>query len=184
MARKTKFTQNQILERAKEFINEYGIERMNARNLCKYIGCSTQPLFKNFESMEAFKKSLREYLHDYYDNFIEKIVAKENYLYTISYAYALFSYKESNIFKALFMSDLAGSRTIEEVLHSSHNVDTISSIPNKYGLTKKQSERLYRDVRFYTHGLSCQIACKSILVNDKEIEKLISNIISKLKDVI
>ena len=50
MARKTKFTQNQILERAKEFINEYGIERMNARNLCKYIGCSTQPLFKNFES--------------------------------------------------------------------------------------------------------------------------------------
>lgn len=184
MARKTKFMKEQILEKAKEFINEKGIEQMNARDLCKYIGCSTQPLFKNFESMEEFKKSLKKYLHDYYDEFINKIVNKEDYLFTISYAYALFSYRESNIFKALFMSDLAGTRTIEEVLNSPQNIGTIKSIPNQYNLTTKQSEKLYRDVRFYTHGLSCQIACKSILVDEKEIKKLINDIIKNLKEAV
>lgn len=184
MARKIKFTQEQILEKTKEFINEKGIEQMNARDLCKYIGCSTQPLFKNFESMEGLKRSLKKYLHDYYDEFINKIVKKGDYLFTISYAYALFSYKESNIFKALFMSDLAGTRTIEEVLNSPQNIDTIKSIPSKYGLTKKQAEKLYIDVRFYTHGLSCQIACKSIQVDEKEIKKLINNIIKNLREVI
>ena len=96
----------------------------------------------------------------------------------------MFSYKEPNIFKALFMSDLAGARTIEEVLNSPQNISTIKSIPNQYGLTKKLSEKLYRDVRFYTHGLSCQIACKSILVDENEIKKLINDIINNLKEVI
>lgn len=181
MARKIVYDKISILEKAKDFINEKGIEVMNARDLCKYIGCSTQPLFKNFESMEVFKKELKKYLHDYYDSFISKYVNKKDYLYTISYAYALFSLKESNIFKALFMSDLAGSRTIEEVLNSSWNLDTINSIPKQYGLSKKQSENLYRDVRFYTHGLSCQIACKSIIIDENEIKKLIKEAINKLK---
>ena len=82
------------------------------------------------------------------------------------------------------MSDLAGTRTIEEVLNSPQNIDTVKSIPSKYGLTKKQAEKLYIDVRFYTHGLSCQIACKSIQVDEKEIKKLINNIIKNLRKVI
>ena len=132
--------------------------------------------------MIEFKKELKKYLHDYYNEFIEKIVDKKDYLYTISYAYALFSYKESNIFKALFMSDLAGSRTIEEVLNSTWNIETIESIPKQYGIDKNQARALYRDVRFYTHGLSCQIATKSIIVTEQEIQNLIKNIIRKVSD--
>ena len=184
MARKTVFDRNYILEKTSEFIKDYGVEAMNARDLCKYIGCSTQPIFKNFINMNGLKKSIKKYLHDYYDEFIYRIVDKEDYLYTISYAYALFAYKEPKIFKALFMTELAGTRTIDKVLKSSWNIETIESIPKQYGLTKKQSERLYRDVRFYNHGLSCQIACNSIKVTEDEIKELIKDIIMKLKDVI
>ena len=184
MSRKIFFDDNMILEKTYEFIKTNGIEAMNARALCKYIGCSTQPLFKNFGSMDGMKKSLKEYLHNLYDSFIFKYVDKDDYLFTISYAYALFALKESNIFKALFMSDLAGSRTIEEVLTSKHNIETIESIPKQYNLTKEQAKKLYRDVRFYTHGLSCQIACNSILVTEEEIKILINELINKLKEVI
>lgn len=184
MARKTVFDRDYILEKTSNFIKDYGVDAMNARDICKYIGCSTQPLFKNFVNMEGLKKSLKKYLHDYYDDFIDTIVDKNDYLYTISYAYALFAYREPKIFKALFMTELAGTRTIDEVLKSSWNIATIESIPNQYGLSKKQAERLYRDVRFYNHGLSCQIACNSIKVTESEIKKLIKDIINKLKDVI
>lgn len=184
MARKVAFDGNYILEKTSDFVKAYGVDAMNARDLCKYIGCSTQPLFKNFISMEGLKKSLKKYLHDYYDSFIDVIVDKDDYLYTISYAYALFAYKEPKIFKALFMTELAGSRTIEEVLNSSWNIESIESIPKQYGLSKKKAEKLYRDVRFFTHGLSCQIACNSIKVSEGEIQDLIRGIINKLKDVI
>lgn len=184
MARRIVFNKNIILEKTKDFINEKGTNEINARNLCKYIGCSTQPLFKNFGSMEELKIELKKYLHDYYDEFIYKIVNKDDYLYTISYAYALFALKESNIFKALFMTELAGSRTIDEVLTSSWNIETIESIPKQYNITKSQAKKLYRDVRFYTHGLACQLACNSILVTEKEIKKLIKDLIEKLKEAI
>lgn len=184
MARKVSYDRDYILEKTSDFIKDHGVDAMNARDLCKYIGCSTQPLFKNFISMEGLKKSIKKYLHDYYDDFIYKIVDKDDYLYTISYAYALFAFKEPKIFKALFMTELAGSRTIDEVLKSSWNLDTIKSIPKQYSLTNKRAERLYRDVRFFTHGLSCQIACNSIKVTEDEIKKLIKDIIIKLKDVI
>lgn len=180
MPRKELFNKNTILERTYDFIKENGIEKMNARDLCKYIGCSTQPLFRLFGSMEDFKKELKVYLHDVYDEFINKIVDKNDYLYTISYAYALFSLEESNIFKALFMTDLAGTRTIKEVLESLHNIETIKSIPIQYNITSEEANNLYRDIRFYTHGLSCQIACNTISVSKEEIGELIQNQINKL----
>ena len=183
MARTTKFNKDDILEKTKEFIKENGFESLNARSLCKYIGCSTQPLFKNFENMEGLNKELKTYLHDYYDDFINKIVDENDYLYTISYAYALFAYKEPNIFKALFMSKLAGSRTIDEVLHASHNIGTIKASTKQYNMSLSEAENLYRDVRFFTHGLSCQIACNSIKVTNEEIKKLIKNLINNLKEV-
>lgn len=183
MARKIIFDDEMLLEKTYHYIKEKGIEAMNARNLCKYIGCSTQPLFKNFGSMDGMKARLKVYLHDIYNDFIFKMIKQEDYLFTISYAYALFALKEPNVFKALFMSDLAGSRTIYEVLHAPHNIGTITSIPKQYNLSKKQAENLYRDVRFYTHGLSCQIACHSILVTEEEMKILIRDVINNLKEV-
>ena len=184
MARRIEFNKDYILEKSLHFIVDNGINNLNARSLCKYIGCSTQPLFKNFESMDVFKKCLKKYLHDYYDSFINQIVNKEDYLYTISYAYALFALEEANIFNALFMTDLAGNRTIDEVLKSSWNIETIESIPKQYGLSMDKANHLYRDVRFYTHGLACQISCNSINVTKKEISELIRNLIDSLRMVI
>lgn len=184
MARKIEYNKELFLSKTKEFINENGFELLNSRDLCKYIGCSTQPLFRNFISMDNFKIELKKYLHDYYNDYINKIVDKNDYLFTISYAYASFALNESKIFKALFMSELAGSRTIDEVLASSWNIDTIESIPKQFSISIEESKKLYRDVRFYTHGLACQIACKSILVEDTEIKMLIKNLIDNLKGVI
>lgn len=180
MARKIEYSRYIFLSKSKEFIEEKGFELLNARDLCKYIGCSTQPLFRNFKNMEEFKYELKKYLHDYYDSYINTIIDKNDYLYTISFAYASFAYKESKIFKALFMSELTGTRTIDEVISSSWNLETINSIPKQYNISLEEAKLLYRDVRFYTHGLSCQIATKSILVKEKEIKKLIKNIIETI----
>ena len=179
MARKVVFDENIILEKTKCFIKEKGIDAMNARDLCKYIGCSTQPLFKNFENMDIFKKRLKKYLHDYYDDFILKIVDKNNYLYTISYAYALYAKLEYNIFKSLFITELAGTRTIKEVLNTSWNIPTIEAMTKQYNISLKKAEEVYRDVRFYTHGISSQLCAKTIKINNKEIENLIKEMINK-----
>lgn len=181
MANKDRFTKEMLLNCGYEYVSMYGVDNITVRELAKFIGCSTQPIFKNFKNMDDFKKKLKIHLHNDYNSFIYKYIKEEDYLYTISYAYALYAKKNPKVFKTLFMSSLAGTRTIEEVLNSKWNLDTIKSIPSQYNVTEEEANQMYRDVRFFTHGLACQIACNSIRVTENEIKELIRNIISKVR---
>ena len=175
MARNISFSKEDILEKSVNFIKEYGYSKLTVRELSKYIGCSTQPLFRNFENFDVYKKELKGYLRKDYESFIAKYVNKEDYLYTISYAYALYAKEEPNIFFSMFMADLAGSRTVKEVLDADRNKETIIAMTKQYNISLEEANRIYRDVRFYTHGIATQICVNSIKLTKKELEDLIKN---------
>ena len=175
MARNVSFSKEEILEKSVNFIKEYGYSKLTVRELAKYIGCSTQPLFRNFENFDVYKKELKGYLRKDYESFIAKYVNKEDYLYTISYAYALYAKEEPNIFFSMFMADLAGSRTVKEVLDTDRNKETIIAMTKQYNISLEDANKIYRDVRFYTHGIATQLCVNSIKLTKKELEELIKN---------
>lgn len=181
MARIVKFTKEEILRGSVEYIRTYGIEKFNVRDLAKFIGCSTAPIFKNYQNTKEYKKDLKKALHKDYENYIENYIDKNNYLLTISYAYAMYAKNESNIFRALFITELAGTRTVKEVINSSRNRETIEYTKNTLNLSMEEAENLYRDVRFYTHGIAASLSCNSIKLTEEELYDLIKNIINKLK---
>ena len=135
MARTIKYSKEDILEKSVDFIKEHGYSKLTARELAKYIGCSTQPIFKNYENFDMYKEDLKFYLRKDYSSFIYKYVDIKDYLYTISYAYAFYAKKEPNAFFSLFMADLAGSRTVEEVLNTDRNFETIEAMVKQYNKT-------------------------------------------------
>ena len=175
MARKIKYSKEDILEKSISFIKEYGYSKLTVRELAKYIGCSTQPIFKNYSNFDEYKVDLKKYLRKDYESFIYKIVDKEDYLYTISYAYALYAKREPNIFFSMFMADLAGSRTVRQVLDTDRNKVTIEAMTKQYKISIEKAEKVYQDVRFYTHGIATQLCVKSIKLSDKELQELIKN---------
>ena len=175
MARTITYSKEDILDKSVEFIKKYGYSKLTVRELAKFIGCSTQPIFKNYINFDMYKEDLKIYLRKDYTSFINKYVDKLDYLYTISYAYALYAKKEPNVFSSLFMADLAGSRTIREVLDTDRNKETIVAMLKQYNLTLEEAEKIYREVRFYTHGIATQLCVNSIKLTDKELEELIKN---------
>ena len=175
MARTIKFSKEEILEKSVEYIKEYGYSKLTVRDLSKYIGCSTQPIFKNYDNFDMYKEDLKICLRKDYESFINKYIDIKDYLYTISYAYALYAKKEPNIFSSLFMTDLAGSRTVRQVLDTERNKKTINAMVKQYNISLKKAEKIYREVRFYTHGIATQLCVGSIKLNDKEIKDLINN---------
>ena len=94
MARTIKYSKEDILEISVDFIKEHGYSKLTARELAKYIGCSTGPIFKNYENFDMYKEDLKFYLRKDYSSFIYKYVDIKDYLYTISYAYAFYAKKE------------------------------------------------------------------------------------------
>ena len=175
MARTIKYSKEKILDKSVAFIKEFGYFKLTVRDLTRYIGCSTQPIFKNYNNFEDYKNDLKVYLRKDYTNFINKYINEEDYLYTISYAYALYAKKEPNIFYSLFMADLAGSRTVREVLDTDRNKKTIIAMTKQYNISLETAEKIYREVRFYTHGIATQLCVKSIKLSEKELKNLIKN---------
>ena len=175
MARTIRFSKEDILEKSVQYIKEYGYNKLSVRELSKYIGCSTGPIFKNYANFDEYKEDLKLYLRKDYNAFIVKYVDVNDYLYTISYAYALYAKKEPNIFFSMFMADLAGSRTVRQVLDTDRNMETIDAMVEQYNISLENAEKIYRDVRFYTHGVATQLCVKSIKLTDKEIGDLIRN---------
>ena len=175
MARIIKFSKEDILEKSVKFIKEKGYSNLTVRELAKYIGCSTQPIFKNYENFDMYKEDLKFYLRKDYSSFIRKYIDIKDYLYTISYAYAFYAKKEPNVFFSLFMADLAGSRTVNEVLNTDRNLETINAMVKQYKISLEDAKKVYREVRFYTHGIATQLCINSIKLTDKEIKDLIRN---------
>ena len=73
------------------------------------------------------------------------------------------------------MADFAGSRTVEEVLNTDRNFETIEAMVKQYNITLEEAKRVYREVRFYTHGIATQLCVNSIKLTDREIKDLIRN---------
>lgn len=178
MARKEIFTKEDILNKSVSYIKEYGIDKLTVRDLAKYIGCSTQPIFKYYKNMNEFKGDLKKYLRYDYGTFINNYVDKEDYLMTISYAYALYAKEESNLFKAMFLSNLSGSRTVEEMVTMERNIPTLIAMRMQYNISRSKAEEVYRDVIFYTHGIASQLCNKSIVLEKNEIYELIKRMIN------
>ena len=162
MARTINYSKEDILEKSVDFIKEQGYSKLTVRELANYIGCSTQPIFKNYANFDMYKEDFKFYL-------------RKDYLYTISYAYAFYAKKEPNVFFTLFMTDFAGSRTVEEVLNTDRNMETINAMVKQYKISLEEAKRVYREVRFYTHGIATQLCVNSIKLTDREIKDLIKN---------
>ncbi|MBQ3475731.1 MAG: hypothetical protein IJH20_06155 [Bacilli bacterium] len=173
MARKAVFEKEYFINKSLDFINEKGIECLSVRELSNYIGCSTQPMFRLFESMDDYKKDLKKKLSEEYSLFCEEIINKNNYLLTSSYAYAMYAKKRNSLFKALFLSDLSDGKIIKT------NKAVVKLVVDEYRISEERAKAALRDVGIYTHGLATQLCLKNINLSDKDLFYLINTCIKR-----
>lgn len=180
MARKIKFSKEDILKGGISFVKEYGEEKLCARDVAAYIGCSTQPIFKNYKNFFEFKLDIKKELYNEYKIFINNMIDKNHYLFSISYAYALFAKQEKNVFKFLFNSDLSSIRTIEDIKNAIQNQVVINYTIKEFDISLKDAEELFINIRFFTHGIATQLSIGTLKIDDESLKKLIEKTIITL----
>lgn len=138
MARTPRITAEMLLEAGAAITLEKGADALNVRSVAAKLNCSVQPVFRNFGSMETFRRAVIEYLDGTYQSFVAQYLDKSDYLFTISLAHILLARDRRNLFGVLFLSNEYGSRTVPQIISSPWNREAIDCTAVQYGLTVRK----------------------------------------------
>ncbi|MBO5023622.1 MAG: TetR/AcrR family transcriptional regulator [Clostridia bacterium] len=167
MPPKVKITKEKILECALDMVRKNGFSSVNARILAKELGCSTQPIFSNYPTMDALKEDILSFANTTYLNYLKDDMAKNEYpTYKASgMAYIHFAKEEKELFKLLFMRD----RTDEDQNKRTDDFEEIVSIVQKnLGISREKALIFHLEMWVCVHGIGAMIAT-SYLEFDKEL---------------
>ena len=161
MPRKTVIYKEDIINAAFELVREKGHEALNARALAERLGCSTQPIFSNFSSMEElFNEVLLKCLESYNARVKEEFARQQGFptYKTYGMAYIRFAKEQKNLFKVLFMRDKTGKDTGVE---DSTFYEVLPVIMKALDFSREQATLFHLEMWTFVHGIGAMIASSS-----------------------
>lgn len=182
MPPKPKVTREIILEAALELLREEGMDAVNARNVAKRLGTSTQPIFSHFASMEELREALYTYAEHLYNSvMLAAMQGGENGFLEMGLAYIRFARTEKKLFQLLFMSNRLQQEKVADIAGSTEEDDqVIAMIGSMTGLSPDLSRKLFAGIWYTTHGIASLVATNSSTMDDAEARDVLVNVFTGL----
>ena len=179
MPPKVKTSREDIISAALELIRENGAQALNARAIASRLGCSTQPIFSNFESMEQLEQDTIFAAYELYTDFIAREVKSEKYPRYKAYgmAYIRFAGRERELFKLLFMRD----RTSEDITPSPDFEEAVQMIMEANGVSEQTARLMHTELWIYVHGIGTMLATSFMDFEWEDISDMITDVYQGLR---
>ncbi len=155
MARKISITKEMIKNAAFEIAKTEGMESVTARKLADKAGCSTQPIFRIYESMEELHKDVFEMaiqaFSDFYGVYCGEHSQEDKPFVRFGMAYIDFAIKQSQLFCLLFLSKERYGKSLYELLNGSTGA-FMKEIARAKSLGVKDPGELFMKMWIFIHG--------------------------------
>ena len=175
MPPKTRYTKQQIVEAAISVVRQSGHETLNARSVAKKLGCSTQPVLRQFGSMAELKAAVIRQAGKVYSSYIQASKSRTDISPYKAAGMALirFAREDKNLFKLFFMRDRRGENISENI--DDENLDyVLQSIMEQTGYTRQQAYDFHLQMWIFIHGLAVLIATNYINLSDEQTSALLT----------
>lgn len=180
MPPKVKISKEDIIQTAIEIVRSEGAGAVNAREIAKKLGCSTQPVFSNFATMEELRNSVVQAADDLYQQYTTKELAEAQYpdYKATGMAYIRFAKEEKELFKLLFMRD----RSAETIQSETDELKKIYNIAQKStGLDETEIKLFHLEMWAYVHGIAVMTATGYLEIDNELISEMITDAFQGLK---
>ena len=176
MPPKVKVIKEDIINCAVEIVRRDGAEAINARNVAATLGCSTQPVFSNFSSMEELKLAVIEKADSICMEYIKVECEKGEYpSYKASgMAYIRFAKEEKELFKLLYMRDRSREADAASV-DSDLNDNMISMVQGNTGLESQDASLFHLEMWAVVHGIATMLATGFLDLEWELISKMLTD---------
>lgn len=176
MPPKVKFTGEEIVAAALSLVREQGEGALNARALAGRLGCSTQPIFCHYTSMEELREAVLHEAYTYYHRALQSEMAKGRYpAYKASGMYYIsFAVNEPHLFRWLFMRE----RSVAERQRGFSVLDeeVLSLLTKMLGASREEAERFHFTMWMWVHGVAASVATGFLAFDEEEISARLSDV--------
>jgi AcrR family transcriptional regulator len=174
MPPKVKVTKEDVVLAAMEIVRREGVAAINARTIAAGLGCSTQPIFSNFATMEELKSAVLAQAEALCNQYIQTEVESGKYpVYKASgMAYIRFAKEESALFQLLFMRDRGG-----ETEGGADNLFTcmVTVVQGNTGLDFTDAQVFHLEMWAYVHGIATMMATGFFLPDWELVSRMLSD---------
>ena len=179
MPPKVKISKQNIIDTALGLLRENGEGAINARSIANALGCSTQPIFSNFSSMEELEESVTYAAYECYCGFLTREMQSGKYPAYKSYgmAYIRFAGEERELFKHLFMCDRKG----KELKFTADFDESVEMIMKSGQISKEKATMMHLEMWVSVHGIAAMIATSFLELETELISDMITDIYQGLR---
>lgn len=170
-----KFGKVELINASLEIVKSKGLKSLNARELASTLGCSVQPIFHNFNSMEELTNQVKMRIYELYKKSMESAYDKEKPYLAKGMAYIKFAKSYSEYFKILFMSKTNFST--DEFIDSDKDLNgsIIKEGQKVFKLSLEEQTEIHTKAWIFAHGLACLLATDTIQMSENEIKELLGS---------
>jgi len=175
MPPKVQITKQTIVEAAAQLVRARGPDALNARAVAAALGCSTQPLFSNYSSMDALKADVIAYALALYQQYLDREQAKKTLPpYKASgMAYIRFAKEEKALFRLLYMRDRSG----ETMNIPEQNLEPIwTLLRNNTGLSEPDIKLLHLEMWIWVHGTAAMTATGYLDLDEETVSRMMTDV--------
>ncbi len=180
MAAPVRIPEAAIREAALRLVREQGPQALNARALAAALGCSTQPIFKNFPSMEALRRAVVEDALAAYHRFVEAAVTVSLFppYKARGLAYIGFARAEPALFRLLFMRSRTGeTESPEDPDWTADSARAGSSA----GLAGQDAELFHLEMWALVHGIAVMQATGYLNLEEATVSQMLTDAFRGIK---
>ena len=175
MPPKAKLTKQDIIDTAVDIVRKHGEQSLNARSLAAAMGCSTQPIFSNFNSMEDLYFCVIRQADAINTAYIDREIARGQFpSYKASgMAYIRFAKEEPALFKLLYMRDRSG----EPIPNDHELTDQMEAIVHtNTGLDGDSAKLFHLEMWACVHGIATMFATGFLDLDQELVSQMLTDI--------
>ena len=150
-----------ILEAAADLVRQEGPAALSVRNIAKKLGCSTQPVYSEFESMETLREELTASVR-------ERLREDAGSYKQVALSFLQFARREKNLFQLVYLRRrVEGERFFEDP----NEAQTIRKLQVNLELTARQAAEMHRRMQYYCYSMAVMMATGYLNFSEEEVSR-------------
>ena len=166
-----KIEKEAIIDAALGVLRDGGFSAINARSVAKQLGCSTQPIYVSFKSMEELKTALTERAVQMHTQRVRASLqaheGNDSRYSSYGMGFVKFAAEEKQLFRWLYLEGRQLGPYQNDILLP----EVIADIVEEFGYSEDVARRFHQDMIYFSYGLAILANTDHLHLTEQELRE-------------